>query len=61
MSLFLSGSMSFKLLKSLMLLKLFKFKSTLSASSAGFINNSFLLFQYFYFNFNYLYAYLVNE
>ena len=32
-----------------MLLKLFKFNSTLFASSAGFMNNSWLLLRYYYF------------
>ena len=32
-----------------MLLKLFKFNSTLFASSAGFMNNNWLLLQYYYF------------
>ena len=41
--------MSIKWLKSLMLLKLFKFNSTLFASLDGFMNNSWLLLQYYYF------------
>ena len=49
LALFLSGPMSIKLLKSLMLLKLFKFYSTLFPSSAGFMNNNLLLLQYYYF------------
>ena len=47
LTLFLSGSMSVKWLKSLMLLQLFKFNLMLLASSAGFLNNSWLLLQYY--------------